>query len=805
MEPLGIKPFLSDCSMELDFLKLSRDNTKLLLLMDYDSGYVDGVESYSTSPSKCNLQPMESNVPAPTVQNFLLSEDALLEMPEFCNSLGRNLPCALSIENIEDKTNLFPSPQRVNCSVESQSNSTVYSELEGQTTSNESEEIPIEPAIVVRRDSFNDSGEGEDSDRSVFLPPPAESYPVSTSGESSQSSKRLTLIFSKADRKCYSVKRKYSSMTPDKKPQPLDPGISPDLFEDNTEELPKYLEPQVQKRLIEEPPTETLASKLDQKLLKRITKGMSGVLPPPSVTVIHLSVTDMLTKLKQNQSYHFWNAEAKQDQPSTSLDASTEANKSLLLSTDLETARSNEWPKILHVRCHGLHYNCGKTSEDIVDLCDKYQKRHVSAETQSTCTVFETQTTSSPSKRRLTRSKWGAKSPGRRLSHLARRRITFSSANLQAGGSLVGFRARQILVDAKKMDLLSRRKSPRKTPRKTPSKSPKLKTRTPSSSAKKKLALRFRKLTGEIEKSATSTGKLPGVQRTLFRSPDKTTRSESSQGSSDRAKRSLFQSPNRDKNSSLLVVSGGSHEKPQLRRALFASPLKGAKSPLKFSYERKRKRSECDDGPISKLARSFSTVDKSSTSMDQKPIVRCQSEISMPLNRTQNGNELSEGHKKKLLWAVNGALQSQNITNTHPQWKIFASVLIRVTRRFYNSQMATCGLVGAKSDVGTTERMQRIARFHVISVIKGKSVDEIVNEHLKKRARAQKPQGYIPPEDFREPKPKVASGVKDHILQDRANTIESWEKNRLEQTTKPSITANKIQRIRKVIDFGDDR
>lgn len=353
------------------------------------------------------------------------------------------------------------------------------------------------------------------------------------------------------------------------------------------------------------------------------------------------------------------------------------------------------------------------------------------------------------------------------------------------------------------MDLLSRRKSPRKTPRKTPSKSPKLKTRTPSSSAKKKLALRFRKLTGEIEKSAPSTGQLPGVQRTLFRSPDKASRSESSQDSSDRSKRRLFQSPSRDKNSSL----AGSHEKPQLRRALFVSPLKGAKSPLKFSYERKRKRSsESDEGPISKFARSFSTVDKSSTSKEQKPIVRCQSEMSMPLNRSQNGNELSEGHKKKLLWAVNGALQSQNITSAHPQWKIFASVLIRVTRRFYNSQMATCGLVGAKSDVGTTERMQRIARFHVISVIKGKSVDEIVNEHLKTRTRAQKPQGYIPPEDFAEPKPKVASGVKDHVLQDRANTIESWEKNRLEQTSKPSsITANKIQRIRKVINFGDDR
>lgn len=327
--------------MELDCLKRSRDNTKLLLLMDYDSGYVEGVENYSTSPSKCDLQPMGSNVPPSTVQNFLLSEDALLEKPEFCDSLGRNLPCALSIPSDEDKTNMFPSPEEVNCSVESQSNSTVYSELEGQISSNESQEIPVEPAIVVSRDAFNDSGECEEDTAS------AETL-------DSQSSKKLTLIFSKSDRKCYSVKRKYPSMTPDKKPQPLDPGISPDLFEDNTEELPKYFEPHVQERLIEQHPTETLASKLDQKLLKRITKGMSGLLPPPSVTVIHLSVTDMLTKLKQNQGLHFWNAESKLEQPSTSLDSSSGANKSLLLTTDVETARSTEWPHLLHVRCHGL-------------------------------------------------------------------------------------------------------------------------------------------------------------------------------------------------------------------------------------------------------------------------------------------------------------------------------------------------------------------------------------------------------------------------------------------------------------------
>lgn len=94
-------------------------------------------------------------------------------------------------------------------------------------------------------------------------------------------------------------------------------------------------------------------------------------------------------------------------------------------------------------------HNRSKLSEELEELCIKYGQRYVGAETQSTCTVFETNFIS-PTKRKQTKQRWAVKSPGRRLSHLARRRITFSSANLQAGpSSLMGSRARQILVDAK--------------------------------------------------------------------------------------------------------------------------------------------------------------------------------------------------------------------------------------------------------------------------------------------------------------------------------------------------------------------
>lgn len=88
-------------------------------------------------------------------------------------------------------------------------------------------------------------------------------------------------------------------------------------------------------------------------------------------------------------------------------------------------------------------HNRSKLSEDFEQLCTKYASRYVGAETQTSCTVFDSNNQISPSKRKATKLRWGGKSPGRRLSHLARRRITFSSASLQQSNS------RQVLVDAK--------------------------------------------------------------------------------------------------------------------------------------------------------------------------------------------------------------------------------------------------------------------------------------------------------------------------------------------------------------------
>lgn len=61
-------------------------------------------------------------------------------------------------------------------------------------------------------------------------------------------------------------------------------------------------------------------------------------------------------------------------------------------------------------------------------LCERY----IGAETQSTCNVFfSKQGPGSARKRSVLAKRNYGQSPGKRLSHLARRRRTFSSANLQ--------------------------------------------------------------------------------------------------------------------------------------------------------------------------------------------------------------------------------------------------------------------------------------------------------------------------------------------------------------------------------------
>lgn len=152
---------------------------------------------------------------------------------------------------------------------------------------------------------------------------------------------------------------------------------------------------------------------------------------------------------------------------------------------------------------------------------------------------------------------------------------------------------------------------------------------------------------------------------------------------------------------------------------------------------------------------------------------------------------------QKLQWAVYEALRSQNILPTHNHFKIFASNLARITRKLlpFNAY---------GKEIGTTEKMLRITLHHVHAVLKGRSVDDIVQEYFKNKTKCTKPQGYIGIDDV-----AVYSSNNRrpafNVLQDKANVLESLEKKKLLEPIKPKIANNiQVERIRKAIDFGDD-
>lgn len=78
-------------------------------------------------------------------------------------------------------------------------------------------------------------------------------------------------------------------------------------------------------------------------------------------------------------------------------------------------------------------FNKGWASEELEYLCSKYKERYVGNETSSCVNSLYTKHTilTASAKKRARHRGWG-QSPGRRLSHLARRRKAFTSASFQS-------------------------------------------------------------------------------------------------------------------------------------------------------------------------------------------------------------------------------------------------------------------------------------------------------------------------------------------------------------------------------------
>jgi hypothetical protein len=77
-----------------------------------------------------------------------------------------------------------------------------------------------------------------------------------------------------------------------------------------------------------------------------------------------------------------------------------------------------------------FRYNRGRISEEFEILCQKLQERYVGKETTSSCNIWFNCDISNKVSNVARRHRSTGLSPGRRLSHLARRKRAFSCANL---------------------------------------------------------------------------------------------------------------------------------------------------------------------------------------------------------------------------------------------------------------------------------------------------------------------------------------------------------------------------------------
>uniref|UniRef100_A0A2M4BCD0 Uncharacterized protein n=1 Tax=Anopheles marajoara TaxID=58244 RepID=A0A2M4BCD0_9DIPT len=526
--------------------------------------------------------------------------------------------------------------------------------------------------------------------------------------------------------------------------------------------------------------------------LKRMQLSLSGVPPPPSLTFSNMEIDQLLTLY------------GKRTQPETKQDCMTPTKAADELKPgdvpsqtsrvpdclskpthSTEQLASSEWPDLLKCRAHGLHYNKSTVTEKLELLGLKYVERYIGAETS--CSFNMTHSPSS-AKKRNQRMKMLNQSPGSRLSHLARRRATFSSENLlninKAVGNVRGvvsnstggnsskaqiltrlnpFRlcSRQVLLDPKKSD--NRRKSKIKTPkRRTPGgvkASPR--RRTPGSSAKKRSTLAL-----SISASCSQPLHVPATResskRALFLSPQNGDHGGGSAGVAHAAvSASRFDSrPVSSSKQQLDRVIFSEARMMRSKRTLQFSPQKSDENRTVPSVSFKRARSpEGNDGE-SRYQRHYDTGERTEkirrtegaglTEDDLTPrslkFARSKSFcVGAQTSNDASSQTLPECNGKSLFRA-NSAITSEDgnrpvmvLTENHKKKLLWAvsqalqSKQITVKHESFKQHASNLVRVVKKlflefndnSINSTSEKLLRLANKHVFEVIQGKSVDDI--------------------------------------------------------------------------------
>ncbi|CRL03377.1 CLUMA_CG016223, isoform A [Clunio marinus] len=421
----------------------------------------------------------------------------------------------------------------------------------------------------------------------------------------------------------------------------------------------------------------------DDLILKKLRQSFKGICPPPSQTQVQLSVNELLTRYHNNVK-------------DTNVNNFVENCKFFAPTHSCQEVTTMEWPKVKTISCLDVMYNNSAASEDIEQLCANYSKRYVGAETMSS---FNLRFGPSSAKKRIEKLKLLTQSPGSRLSHLAKRRQIFSSANLKSSlnaSHSASSSGRSFMVDKKK--LYAKMKSPKKRTsarKKTPGK-----RKTPRS-AKRQII----------------------------------TKVDSSRASS---KRALFTSPIEVKSSVQLSVVEPplTRARMPIRRTLFSPPSEDARKKRRCSTSpdhdvenRAGKLRRIDTPTRMHKSQSFSYASTSSNislnpaECKKNLFYRTQSEVVVNQSTSMSSQlgykqPLKEDVNKKILWSVSHALRGKQITSSHEKYKEFASKLAKLVKaifiEFYESGKSVSG------------QLSKFAVTMVDHVIFGRSSEEIL-------------------------------------------------------------------------------
>ncbi|XP_011182927.2 uncharacterized protein LOC105212577 [Zeugodacus cucurbitae] len=530
----------------------------------------------------------------------------------------------------------------------------------------------------------------------------------------------------------------------------------------------------------------------EKELLRRIRKCLAGIPPPPSVTIPQLDMFSAVISRKQD--IFDFTADINSTSSLGTCSSSNTCTSLFKPTHPIDETKEMGWRQVLSVRQHGLSFNLCKASENNEYLGLSVIERFIGAETASSY-----RNSPSSAKKRNARMKLLTQSPGNRLSHLARRRATFSSAQLatQKSNSL---RGPQILVDVQKKNKNRRKNTPK---RMTPG-SKKKTRKTPSSSARKRL---FR---CDLIKPGPSR---ESSKRALFQSPAK--QMEHKQPVQRLMPSIKPEIANRvEKSKRALFSPDKQTENPNSHSQIFNSAQQSRLNTQQFDSIFKRKRSAVDDdddsadlpSQSSKLFRggaenltpralkiksqsfcigagSSSTLSAATLNsgltciagVESNNLMSCKSSglgssgtlfgsvsalssgstvtnVSGKIQRSHSEmvaqtSSLTENQRKKLLWAVSQALQEKKITMKHESFKQYAAVLARVVRRIFQEFFQ-------KSSTSNSETLLRLAKRYVHYVIGGRSADDIYLHAKAKIARERNESsgrlsGYIGPEEYR--------------------------------------------------------